>query len=93
MQRFAISKGEVLLSCVAYCGFAVFPSEEPFLPSPVVALPLEADDLFLHVSEHAFGFQASDHFLRFFCFVLFCHLKCVIESTEGVFCNFTVQLV
>lgn len=57
-----------MLSCVAYCGFTMFPSEEPFLPSPVVALPLEAADLFLRVPEHAFGFQASGLFLRGFCF-------------------------
>lgn len=67
------TEGGSLLSCVAYCGFAMVPSEEPFLPPPVVAVPLEVADLFLHVPEHASGSQASDHFLTAlgFCFRFF----------------------
>lgn len=50
----------MLLSYMAYCGFTVFPSEEPFLPSEEkVDLLLEASDLFLHVPEHAFGLSAG----------------------------------
>lgn len=72
-----------MLSCVTYCGFAMFPSEEPFLPSPVVALPLEAADLLLHVPKRAFGFQASDHFLRVWFF--FYRLKCVVRARRAFF--------
>lgn len=85
-----------MLSCVAYCGFAMVPSEEPFLPPPVVAVLLEVADLFLHVPEHASGSQASDHFLAAlgfcFCFFFLPPQMCS-ESTKGVFCDFTIQLV
>lgn len=74
----------MLLSCVTYCGFAVFPSEEPFLPSPVVALPLEAADLFLHVPEHTVGFQASDHFLSFVGFFTTSNV-CVVRAWKAFF--------
>lgn len=76
-----------MLSCVAYCGFAMVPSEEPFLPPPVVAVPLEVADLFLHVPEHASGSQASDHFLTAlgFCFRFFYHLKCSVRAQKAFF--------
>lgn len=67
---FATSSEEVLLSYTACCGFAEFPFEEPFLPSPAVALPLVAANLLLHVPAHAFGFQASDFFSLSFVFTI-----------------------
>lgn len=64
------------------------PSEEPFLPPPVVAVLLEVADLFLHVPEHASGSQASDHFLAAlgFCFwFFFYHLKCAVRAQKAFF--------
>lgn len=62
-------KGEMLLSCVVCCGFAVFLSGDPFLPSPVAVLLLEAAGIscwpLLHAPEHVFDFQHQIIFWEF----------------------------
>lgn len=86
--------GEVLLSCMVCCDFAVFLSEDPFLPSPVVVLPLEAADLSYVCMFLAFSHQIiSWEFCGFFAWVVwlfsYC-LKCMVRAQRVCF---TIQLV